>query len=278
MNVKLIALDLDGTTLNSENQLTERTKQSLILAARQGIEVVPVTGRCFKSLPQELLALDCIHYVIVSNGAEIRTVQDEQVLFKHYIAPSGAEEIKNALRKTDWMVEVYVKGSAYMEYAFYEKVERNQISYRDRDYVLATRVPVRGVLQLLDVHKSQIEKVAVYFESGSAAGRIKEELGRVRHACVTSSGHNNVELIAQNCSKAKTLERLCMLLGIKLQEVMAAGDSQNDMEMLKAAGFAVAMGNGDENVKACADYIAATNDCDGLAEAILMVILKGKEL
>ena len=272
MKVKLIALDLDGTTLNSKNQLTERTRQALILAAEQGVEIVPVTGRCFKSLPPELLALDCIRYAVVSNGAEIRNAQNGEILYNHYIDPSGVQEIRRLLHKKELMVEVYVKGSAYMEHAFYEKVERSQISYRNRDYVLATRVPVRGVLQLLDVHRTRIEKVAVYFEAGSAASRRKEELAEVRHACVTSSGHNNMELIAQNCSKARTLEVLCRMLGISLAEVMAAGDSQNDLEMLEAAGVSVAMGNGDDNVKACADYIALTNDCDGLAEAISLFI------
>lgn len=275
MNVKLIALDLDGTTLNSQNQLTEKTKEALIKAARLGIVVVPVTGRCYKSLPQELLELDggnCIRYAVVSNGAEIRDAQSGEILYKNYIDPLGAEEIKNILQKEELMIEIYVKGSAHIERSYYEKLERRQISYRNRDYVLTTRVPVRGVIHLLDVHKTQIEKVAVYFEPDSLQSKIKEALADVEHAHITSSAKNNVELIAENCSKARTLENLCQRLGIDLPEVMAAGDSQNDLEMLAAAGTAVAMGNADENVKACADFVAASNDCDGLTQAIMKFI------
>ncbi len=283
MDVKLIALDLDGTTLNPQNQLTEKTKHALCGAIRAGAEIVPVTGRCYKSLPPQLLDLECggekaVRYVITSNGAEIRSARNAEVLYHDYISPSGVEEIKQFLQKKDLMVEVYVKGSAYMEHAYYKKIARNQIGYRDREYVLETRVPVRGVVNLLDVHNTRIEKVAVYFEQEVLRGRMEEELAMIKHAHVTSSGRKNIEFVAESCNKAKTLELLCGKLQIDMLDVMAAGDSRNDMEMLQSAGISVAMGNGEDCVKACADYIAGSNERDGLARAIEELIgISGKQ-
>ncbi len=271
MTIRLIALDLDGTTLTPENTLTERTKQALSKAASFGAEIVPVTGRCFKSLPQELLEIDdgqCIRYAVTSNGAQIRDIKTGETIYENYIAPSSTEEMKKILDKLEVMIEVYVKGSAYIEMAYYKKVAKGEVTYRDRNYVLNTRLPVRGVRQLLEVHKGKVEKVAVYFDPGLSHEMLKQTMRQMEHVSITSSGPNNVEMMAENCSKAGTLQVLCRRLGLPMEEVMAAGDSQNDLEMLRAAGLSVAMGNAEENVKAMADWVTDRNDQDGLAKAI----------
>ena len=207
-------------------------------------------------------------YAITSNGAEIREMRTGRILYENYIEASGIDEIKEVLDKMDVMIEVYVKGSAYIEQSYYKKIQQGQISYRDRDYVLSTRLPVWGVRNLMDVHRHKIEKIAVYFKDEVSRRILWEKMKNVEHAHVTSSGRNNIELIAKNCSKADTLKVLCDRLDIPMNEIMAAGDSLNDMDMLKAAGFSVAMGNAEECVKQCADYITDNNDCDGLAKAI----------
>ena len=271
MDVNFIALDLDGTTLNSENKLTEKVKAALIAAARLGIEIVPVTGRCFKSLPPELLTIDngqCIHYAITSNGAEIRNAQTGEVLYSDYIGCAGIEEIKEVLDKREIMTEIYVKGSAHIEKKYYDRVDSGLTLYRNRDYVLMTRVPVKGVVHLLDVHRNKIEKVAVYYDENSDSNNIKEAFSVLEHVHVTSSGSNNVELTAIGCCKAKALKELCRGLSIPFSELAAIGDSQNDIEMLDIAGIAVAAGNADEAVKAHADFITASNDRDGVAMAV----------
>lgn len=275
MNLRLIALDLDGTTLNSKKQLTEKTKAALIAAARQGVEIVPVTGRCFHSLPPELLSLDkgrCIRYAIISNGAEIRDVQTGEILYEHYISSRGIEEIKKALYKEQLMVEIYVKGSAYIEKYYYDQVESGLISYRSRHYVVATRVPVKGVIHLLDVHRNRVEKVAVYFDPYSGQCKIKAELAALEHVQATSSGMNNIELMAEGCGKARGLEALCHRLDVPLSATMAIGDGENDMEMLRLSGVSAAMGNASAEVKACADFVAGSNDSDGVAKVVCKAI------
>lgn len=271
MTIRLIALDLDGTTLNSDNLLTEKTKETLKKTAKSEVVVVPVTGRCFKSLPRELLEVkekSYVQYAITSNGAEIRDMKTQDILYSNYIASAGIDEIKRILGQLDVMVEVYVKGSAYIERSYYRKVKEKKIVYRDRDYVLSTRIPVLGVKHLLDVHRYKIEKVALYFKNKKTRDAIWEQVKNIRHVHVTSSGSNNIEFIEESCSKAETLRILCSKLGISMSETMAAGDSLNDLDMLEAAGFSVAMGNAEECVKQCADYITSDNDCDGLAKAI----------
>ena len=271
MAIKLIALDLDGTTLNSQKKLTEKTRDALIRAAESGVEIIPVTGRCYHSLPEELMELGSHHYIryaITSNGAEIRDIKNGEILYDDYINESGTREIKQILDKNSWMVEVYVKGRAFIERADYERILKGEAEYRSRDYVLKTRIPVKGVKQLLDVHRGKVEKVAVYFPSTSIVQNIKDEFENVTSAELTASGRNNLEFVALGCNKAGTLKIMCGILGIKFSEVLAFGDSYNDLEMLKISGVSVAMENAEDIVKENADYITGQNDCDGVANLI----------
>lgn len=275
MAVKLIALDLDGTTLNSDNIMTDKTRETLLRAADLGIEVLPVTGRCYYSLPGDFFDIggrNHIKYAITSNGAEIRDIEKGTVLYHDYISREGTGEIKSVLDKNDWMTEVYVKGRAFIEKSDYEKILNKDVEYRSRDYVLDTRKPVRGVKQLLDVHCGKIEKIAVYFPDTSIAQNIKDEFRFVKNAEITASGRNNLEFVALNCSKARTLRIMCCMLGIRLSETMAFGDSYNDLEMLKISGVSVAMGNSEDIVKKAADYITETNYNDGVAAFIVRML------
>lgn len=279
MALNLIAFDLDGTALDSGNRLTEGTVRALMKASLAGTEIVPVTGRCFEALPEKLADMGrrgYIRFAITSNGAETRNLRTGDIVSGNYISPEGAAEIKKALDDMDVMTEVYVKGKAFIEKSWYRKLEEGDIPYRDREYVLETRIPVMGVKQLLSVHEDRIEKVAVYFDSRFDRGRTKEALKSIRNARVTSSGRNNAEMIGKTCGKADALRGLCRMLGIPMKEVMAAGDNENDLDMLKAAGFSVVMGNADESIKAHGDYVTEDNDHDGLARAINMKEALGK--
>lgn len=271
MAVKLIALDMDGTTLTSDNRLTEKTKETLIKANNLGVEIVPVTGRCYCSLPEEIIELakqGYINYVITSNGAEIRDIKNRTIIYDNYIDEVGIKEIKSVLDKNNRMVEVYVKGKAYIERSYYEKVRKGQINYRNQNYVLGTRVPVKGVKQLLDVHSKKIEKIAVYFPYMADVQKVREEFSLATHIAITSSGRNNLEFIAENCNKAEALKKLCDIVDVKLAETVAFGDSDNDYEMMSISGMSVAMGNAEKNIKASASLITLDNDCDGVAIAI----------
>ncbi len=237
MAVKIIALDLDGKALNMKNKMTGSTEKTLMDAARMGIEIVPVTGRCYRALPEDLLKYDsgeCIRYAVTSNGAEIRDVKKGIVLYGDYLRPEAAAEIKRVLFKLDVMVEVYVNGKAYIEKKFFEKVRNGSISYRDRDYVMNTRVPVRGVMQLFDVHRSRIEKVAVYYGSDVVKRGVEEALRTVDHVNISASESSCIELVAENCSKARTLEVLCGKLDITPAERLSMGAGENDFEQISA--------------------------------------------
>lgn len=177
----------------------------------------------------------------------------------------------------DAMIEIYVKGGAHIENSYYDKVKKGQILYRDSSYVLTTRTPVKGVKQLIEVHKNKIEKIAIYFDPKGSGRQMRESLQQINHARITSSGRNNIELIGKRCSKSEALKELCKRLNLSMDQVMAVGDSENDIDMLEAAALSVAMENGEERVKEQAAYITTSNDCDGLAKAINCKVLHHKE-
>lgn len=268
MTVKLVALDLDGTTLNHKNILTEKTKQTIKVAIERGIDIIPVTGRCYQSLPKSLTGLKGIDYAITSNGAEIRCLEKGQVIYSDYISAKGAKEVSRALKRFDGMVEIYVNGKAYIEKKAYEKVAGGGVSYRDQSYVLETRIPVIGVKQLLEVHEGKIEKIAVYFPCKNAGEKLKKSLSALEHVSLTSSGENNLELGGIQTNKAGALRHFCHMKQMDMKQVMAVGDSPNDQEMLKAAGLPVAVDNACKEVKSIALYTVAPNSADGVSEAI----------
>ena len=235
MSVKIIALDLDGKALNVKNEITGSTEKTLTEAARLGIEIVPVTGRCYRSIPEELLECasgDGIRYAVTSNGAEIRDMKKGGVLYGDYLKPETAAKIKSVLYKQDIMIEVYVNGKAYIEKKYFNKIMAGEIAYRDRDFIMKTRVPVRGTLQLLDVHSSRIEKVSVYFNGEAAGNRVREMLDPVDHVSMFSSSEHRIDLVAENCSKHRTLDVLCRRLDVKPLERLSVGREKNDFDKL----------------------------------------------
>lgn len=230
MTVKLIALNLDDNTNFAEEGISAfDAETALKKASGSDAEIVTVSAQCYRALQHELVNIDKrkqIRYTVTSDGAEIRDAEGGNVLYNRYILEDEARKVKEALKKMDVMVEVYVNGKAYIERNYYEKIRRGEINYRDRSYVLETRVPVRGVMQLLDVHSRRIEKVMVYFAGESVKRKVLDALSIVKYTGAAMPGKNSIKLIAVNCSKTEALSALCSKLNISLSDVMSIGSEK----------------------------------------------------
>lgn len=174
MTIKLIALDLDGTTLNSAGKLSEGNRNALERAAQKGVNVVIATGRCYGALPEDVVDVGGIRYAITSNGAQIRDLHTGEALYSNCIAPDSvvqAERILREYEERDFMAEVFVDGVAYMEKQIYDDVKAGRNAFRHRDYVVNTRNPVDGLLDFLLAHKDNIENINIFFASMDEKGR-----------------------------------------------------------------------------------------------------------
>ena len=271
--IKLVALDLDGTTLNTKRQLTERTKTALEAAIKKGIHVVIATGRASSALPEDVFKIEGLKYLITSNGASVTDMTKDERIYSNCIDAKALEKTVSLLRKYDFMLEFFIKGYAYVDQIIYDKVTTMKFTEPHKKYIIETRKPVKGLLDFALLHKELVENINVNFEDQSDRSMMKKVLATLENVTLTSSFDHNLEIGGATTSKADAIKMLCGKYGISEEQVMACGDSPNDLAMLRAAGFPVAMGNAKDELKEIAQYITSTNDEDGVAEAVEKFVL-----
>ena len=255
MTVKLIALDMDGTTLNNEGKISGRNRKTLEKAAAKGVNIVIATGRPRSALPKDVLEIGAIRYALTSNGARITDLAEGKTIYENCMSPLAAERSVELLRNYHYVIECFIDGVAYIDKWYYDEVKQSGESFRSVSYILNTRNPVEDIYQFI------LEPA------------MRERLLTIPEATITSSFNHNLEIGGATTSKADALEHMCQIFGVGQDEMMAVGDSPNDIAMLKASGIPVAVGNAKDEVKAVARYIAPTNQEDGVADAMEKFVL-----
>jgi len=273
MAIKLIALDLDGTTLTDDKHISEATRQALEEAAENGVNVVIATGRTFSAVPEEVFSVRGIRYVMTSNGAMITDTWNDEVIYENHLAPSAVENVVALLKQYDFMVETFVGGVAYIDRRFYEGIRDCKIGYRHMEYVLTTRRPVDDLLGFILQNKEHIENININFEYQDDRQMMREKLLQIPDTTLTTAFDTNLEVGGATTSKASALLHLEKILGVSPDEMMAVGDSPNDMAMMKLAGLPVAMGNAKDEVKEIAVYVTDSNKNDGVAKAVRKFVI-----
>ncbi|MDO4745505.1 MAG: HAD family hydrolase [Bacillota bacterium] len=273
MAIKLIALDLDGTTINNDGVISEGNRRALQKAADKGVNIVIATGRPFCALPRDVFEIDAIRYVLTSNGASITDIRENKTFYENCLSPLATEKAVELLRKHDYIIECFVNGVAYIDGPYYYEVEKTGMSFRDVNYILNTRNPVDDIYGFMLENKGHIENINVNFEDMSEKPAMREKMLLLPETTITSSFPHNLEIGGATTSKAEALMQMGKLLGVKPEEMMAMGDSPNDIAMLSVCGLPIAVGNAMDEVKAVAKYIAPTNHEDGVAAAVEKFVL-----
>lgn len=274
MSIRMVALDLDGTTLTSKGELSDRTRRALELAAEQGVYVVVSTGRSFNSLPPVIKDVKGIAYAITSNGSHINVLATGESVYDDYIWPDNIETIIRMKDKYHCGLEVFIDGQAYIDEDTYRDIEQNGCEFRNAEYVLWSRKPVPVIEELLRDNYNKIENCNFCFEGIDKVEAARPEISAIPNAQITTSFRNNLEIGGPNTSKKTALIELMKRLGIDSSELMCCGDAPNDIQMLELAGIGVAMGNAWGGTKDHADYVTATNDEDGVAIAFEKFVLQ----
>lgn len=276
--IRLIGLDLDGTTLTTDKRLTLHTKEVLEACIRQGIEVLPATGRVWSGIPKELTDIEGVRYVISSNGAAVVELATGKAVYTNGIGWQRALEIFDILEKYDTFYDIYAMGNGWCEGRFYDDLDAFGIESFLQPMVKKSRTRIDDLREWVREHKVPVEKINMFFIDEENRQRAFRELGQISDLAVTCSLTNNLEINHCTCNKGDALINLGRILGIPMEQIMACGDGNNDLEMIRDAGVGIAMENGEDSVKEAADYITATNDEEGVAQAIeLFCDLKLKE-
>lgn len=271
--IRMIGLDLDGTLLNSEKQLTAYTREVLKKAIEQEIAVVVATGRPFSGVPDELKHFPGMRYALTANGARILDMQKQKVVYKNLLSGEIAEKVIDILKRHHAIHEFFVDGVGYMNedglknvYAYFEDPHM-------AEYLQSTRITVKDVKEKLQAMKCEVDKLQGIFRNQKDKQEALEELNTLSGIVVTAAMDNNLEINKEGTNKGLGLLQLGKSLGISREEIMACGDGGNDVEMLKEVGFAIAMANAYDPVKTAADFVTVSNDEDGVAKAIERFVL-----
>lgn len=275
MDIRLIALDLDGTALLPDHaSFSPRTEAALLAAHRRGVAVVPTTGRQFAVLPPPLqVRQPWADLAVLCNGAEVRRLATGEVLAAHYMAGSELLPLIREAVRLGLPIELSAGGTLYLTQADWDR-EREMEGLMFHMGVLGHRGrAVEGTLaDFAAASPLAFEKVNLLGLTPALWGELAPLCRRLPLSCVWSSPRS-MEITHRAATKASGLGTVCRLLGVELSQVMALGDSGNDLSSLTAAGLGVAMGDAPEEVKAAADAVTASNREDGAALAIERYVL-----
>ncbi len=265
--IKLIATDIDGTFLNSEWQPLKSTISAFEIAKEKGIILVPATGRVKNSLNHIKEKIGFADYVVTANGIGISTLDGEPIF--NSIMPREMVDATVAVAKSLGIDgEVYIDGQAYASSEQFKMMEKIDIPETVKEYIKSTRKSTENFDQFVKDNYDKIEGMDVLALPRGIMQDLRLALSKIEGACPTSTSEWHIDIGYNGISKGYALKILGEKLGISTSEMMAFGDSENDIEMLKTVGIGVAMGNAMPEVKENADYVTDDNNSDGIYNAM----------
>ncbi|MCM3355173.1 Cof-type HAD-IIB family hydrolase [Bacillus halotolerans] len=237
VNIKLIAIDMDGTLLNDEQLISDENRNAIREAEDKGVYVVISTGRTLMTCRELAESLKLSSFLITANGSEIWdsnfNLVERKLLHTDHIKMMW--DLRNKHNTNFWASTV-------------NKVWRGEFPENITDH--------------------EWLKFGFDIEDDDIRNEVLAELRKNKELEITNSSPTNIEVNALGINKAAALAKVSEKLGFTMENVMAMGDSLNDITMIKEAGLGVAMGNAQDVVKETADWITDTNIEDGVAKAI----------
>ena len=267
---ELAALDMDGTLLNSQKNITLSTIETIKKALKLNKYIVLSTGRALDELRDYHQQLADIPYGILASGALIYDFKNNKIIHHETFSASQINKIFEAIDQENIMIHFFSNCRSI--------VSKNDISNMDK-YQMSIYQPMfkrvaTTVDDIIDYAKNHpIEKINLYHQNEAARAETFEKLKDLSLSFAFAET-TSLEISPSNVTKGKGLIKLCDFLDIELSKTIAVGDADNDLDVLKTAGLAVAMKNANDNVKKICDVIVADNDHDGCKEAIEKYLIK----
>lgn len=276
MAIKLIGIDVDGTLLDSRNRLTAETVSALQEAADSGVEVVLATGRMLSECGELLAQLPMIHYAVTCTGTEVVDLQTQKTITRHSLTADQLRHLCGIFAGLDVMFQIFDSRDGLMHNSAWhlDHAER----YCNPDLAKAIRRYHAAEADLdsyVAAYEGPTNKIHMFFGSMADKNEAVRRMEGEPFLWMDSQG-NDLEIMPLGIDKGVGLRDLAEYLGLETENVMALGDSGNDIGMLRYAGLAVVMGNGTDEAKVLADRITLDNDHDGVAAAVRQVLREQK--
>ena len=289
---KLVAIDLDGTLLNSFGEVSDKTKKALKKAKSEGVEIILASGRPISSTESLATELGVDNYLISGNGAAVYDIKAQKIVYDRFLTKEQVLEIADICEQNSFFYNVYtedevIASSLNYNVLFYHKENAKKVEEK-RTHINVVQNIREYVKQS---GKERFLKITVCDESKFIFNSIMRILKEVDGIDVLDveymsrkkikSGTDDVdiqyfytEITNKNVNKWNAIEFLLKTLKIKKEGVVAIGDNVNDKEMILESGLGVVMGNSNPKMKEIADVVVSDNNSEGVLEAFEKYIIK----
>lgn len=259
----LLALDLDDTLLRKDLTISARSRDAVRRCRAAGVKVTLSSGRMLQSVEPFAAQLGLSVAVVCYNGAMVAELPLRKILAHHPVPAAEAARLIGELRRLGQHINLYVNDQLYVE-----RFTKEADAYCTRNGVNAVVSPLD---QLLDTDPTKVLAMGPPDELDRLAPLLAAAFPRLH---VTKSRPDYLEFMLAGVDKSMGLADVARHYDVRQERVLAVGDGPNDVEMLRYAGFGVAVGNAPEQVRNAADLIAPSNEEDGVAWVIEQIVLR----
>ena len=265
MQYKLMAVDVDGTLFNSNNEISKETKEAIGLAVDKGLIFTICSGRPIQGVEGIINTLGLNLPFITYNGAMVVMGKSREILYEQKLSKEDAKNIIALGNKFNVTVVVWVNNQLYV----------NRMDEKAQAYSKQSKTPPIVIQDIDNIIKDGVTKI-LWYDEIETINRLEKEVGSMVSENVNyhTSKPIFLEFVDKKASKAIAMEKLGAHFGIGQQEMIAVGDGFNDLSMIQYAGLGVAMANAKEEIKQKADFVTHSNDENGVAHVIYEFVLK----
>jgi len=287
---KLVAVDLDGTLLNSYGEVSDKNREAVKKAMDNGIEIVLASGRALESVRSISLDINASKYIICGNGAEVYNIETNENIYENYLNKEKVLQIVKICEENSIYCSVYTEKNIIAKSLNYNVLYYNYENARKEESKRTHINIVENIYKYIeDLNTNKFSKVTICDSNQIIFSRILQKINKIKKIDILDVEHMSrkvikdgseivnveyfyTEISNQNVNKWYAIQNLSDKLGINEDEVVAIGDNKNDEMMIKNAGLGVAMGKSFLSSKKIGDVIVKDNDANGFAEAIEQVL------
>lgn len=265
MKISCCVFDLDGTLLTSKNVISETDKKTLRDLSKKGVKIIIATGRSDLQIREYVHSLGVADPVITCNGGQIINITTGEILHRKLLRAEVAKQIIETADKEG--IDYLFYTPEYVYHAYSSERVKFFMAYNETAPE-EFKVPIREVSEYpADDNYSNIVKILIHDDTARIP-ELEKRFNEDNALTIVSSGKNLIDIMPENTTKGNGIKVLAEKFGIPIAEVAAFGDSMNDEAMLRAAGFSVAMGNAEKEIKEICDFVTKSNDEGGITHAI----------
>lgn len=267
-SIKLLALDIDGTTLRNDNTLSAKVRQSIEKAIANGITVVVASGRPYGTMPKQILEIEGIDYVIASNGSAVYD-KNGKCIRRFLLDENEVVKLLGIIEPYDLILEAFIDGLTYTDKRYSDDPIKYGCHEDYVDYVRSAHGHIEDMKAFILEHKAELDSIEIIEHNPAVFKMLWDKIeNNTDKFYITSSTPDFIEFMDKKAGKASALQWLCNELNIDKSSVAACGNADNDADMIEWAGLGTAVENAVKSCKQHAQLVVPSNEDDGVAVLI----------